>query len=319
MITKNHQALRSALQWTSTLAAASCLTLSAIAQSPDSNSTPANAPAVPPSDAGTPAMTPGQTNTANPIPDTSTQASAATTSTVSANTTISPPPAPGAYSADANAYPASVTAAANAANQTGVQAGPPDAIVPAAGGQFYNTTPVSTESIGMQQARFAHTSAVSTAAPYSSPTASTEVLDATSPVARPGMSPGQYGVAIALHEIAATNSPQKVLAADSIAPSFRNAPYESRTAFNVYALRIDAAASALDSLQAKAVQFNGDTQLPFRSAANNVRDRRADLDRCLTAAENATRDNWDQARSALADSYTRYADAVAQASAAASR
>jgi hypothetical protein len=187
---------------------------------------------------------------------------------------------------------------------------PPDAITPASGGQSYNVTPVSTESIGTQEARFG-------AAPAANqPTA---VLDATSPIARPGMSPAQYGVAVALHQIAVTSSPEKVLAADSIAPSFRSAPYESRTAFNVYALRIDAAGSALDNLQSRAVQFSGDTQIPFRSAATAVHDARADLDSRLQAAENATPDNWDQARSALADSYLRYSQAVTQASSAASR
>lgn len=193
---------------------------------------------------------------------------------------------------------------------------PPDAITPGSGGQSYNVTPVSTESIGTQEARYSGTAS----APITTTTtAQVGVLDATSPVDRPGMSPGQYGVAIALHLMAITRTPDQVLAADELAREFRHAPYESHAAFGVYGLRIDAAASSLDNLQSRAVQFSGDTQIPFRTAANNVRECRADLNQCLTAAQNATPDSWDQARRALADSYVRYSQAVTQATAAASR
>jgi hypothetical protein len=181
---------------------------------------------------------------------------------------------------------------------------PPEAMAPASGAPYYSETPVSAESIGTQRERFQGTQA--------------PILDGMSVYNRPGMSPTQYGIAVGLQVLAATHSPQGILGANSIADSFRTAPFESRAAYTVYAERINVASNSLDSLQAKAVQFGGDTA-SLHSDEQAVRDRRTELDRNLIAAENANRDNWDQARQALADSYRQYADAVAHASADASR
>jgi hypothetical protein len=216
---------------------------------------------------------------------------------------------------------ASLGLVAVASAQTAVPGGPSnpppyDAVVPASGSEYYSQTPVSTESIGMQQDRFGGTQAPITAPAVAADQG--EVLDGLSIYNRPGMSPTQYGIAIALHEMAATNPPQRVLDADAIATSFLHAPFESRAAFTVYSERVNVASNSLDSLQAKAVQFGGDTP-SLRSDEQTVRDRRLELNRCLVAAENATADTWDQARRNLADSYRRYGEAVAHASVAASR
>ncbi len=195
---------------------------------------------------------------------------------------------------------------------------PPEAMVPASGAVNYDQTPVSTESLGMWQDRFRPAQAPVAVTPAQAAASQGEVLDGMSIYNRPGMSPAQYGIAIALHQMAANNSPQRVLNSDAIADSFRNAPFNSRGGFAVYAERVNVASDSLDSLQAKAVQFGGDTA-SLRSEEQTVRDRRLDLNRCLATAENASPANWDQARQALADSYRRYAEAVAHASAAASR
>jgi hypothetical protein len=190
--------------------------------------------------------------------------------------------------------------------------------MPASGAVNYNQTPVSTESLGMWQDRFRSAQAPVAVAPTQAAASQGEVLDGMSIYNRPGMSPAQYGIAIALHQMAATNPPQRVLNSDAIADSFRNAPFNSRSGFAVYAERVNVASESLDSLQAKAVQFGGDTP-SLHTDEQTVRDRRQELNRCLVAAMNANPSNWDQARQDLAESYRRYAEAVAHASTAASR
>lgn len=176
------------------------------------------------------------------------------------------------------------------------QPGPADSQV----GPYYQGHAVTVESIGEREARL-------NAASLNGVTSVTTTNDSW-PVSQ-----AQSGIRAAFAVMRTSNSPSRILDARQIAPSFEQAPYESRVNFAVYDERIQAANGSLSRLANRTAQFSGDMQGRFQQAMNEASAARAQLESSLGAAENATPENWDQARNNLARDYRSYADAVSRA------
>jgi hypothetical protein len=131
-------------------------------------------------------------------------------------------------------------------------------------------------------------------------------------VAQPGMSPTWFGMATALDTMAALGLPDQVLAPNTVASSLRADAPTSSTALMLDQMRVQASVNAIDVLEARSVQFSGDTQAQLRDAMHEANLRRADLERSLAAAQNAGPNVSDQERSAVADDYLRYSQAAAR-------
>jgi hypothetical protein len=131
-------------------------------------------------------------------------------------------------------------------------------------------------------------------------------------LAHPGMSPAWFGIASALDTEAAMGLPDQTLAADYITPTLRSDVPASSAELLLYQMRVQASANAMDVLEARSVQFSGDTQVQLRDALREANARRADLDRSLAAEASAGPNVSDQERSAVADDYLRYSQAAAR-------
>ncbi len=155
--------------------------------------------------------------------------------------------------------------------------------------------PTSIETIGMRQERI-----------------NGAILQNTQLLAHPGMSPAWFGIATALDVIAATGSTGNVLAVQTVAPAIRSTNLGDAHALLAYSMRVQACENALDVLQARSVQFSGDTQSEFRDAMREVGVRKEKLELQIIAADASTAANWNQNQADLADAYSHYATATAR-------
>lgn len=111
---------------------------------------------------------------------------------------------------------------------------------------------------------------------------------------------------------AALGSPGQVLAADYMIPKILSAPYADRYPLLVCRIRIKGCDVPIDDLQAKSVQFSGDTESEFRDAMMELKASKDQLESSISAAEVATPDSWTKAQSDAAGAYRRYAEAAAR-------
>lgn len=192
--------------------------------------------------------------------------------------------------------------------------------------QSYGLPPQYTgqESMGMRQQRFASGQNTNVIVESGASTQGGVVVE-TTPGARSyavnqdiaiderGMSPVMRAIHQSLRAIAVTKGASAVADSSDISPTFADAPYDSHSMLAVYQQRVTTSSNSIESLQARAAQFSGDTQTQFTASVQDVSTARAQLDADFGAASTATPDNWSQVRSSLAVDYKRYSDAVAKA------
>jgi hypothetical protein len=77
--------------------------------------------------------------------------------------------------------------------------------------------------------------------------------------------------------------------------------------------RVDASAKAMASVRKSGAKLDGDAKMKFSAASADVKAREKTLQKSLKAAEKADASTWGAARAKLADDFSAYASAVAQA------
>ena len=93
---------------------------------------------------------------------------------------------------------------------------------------------------------------------------------------------------------------------------------ENRTAlFADLKTRLDASATAMDSLRKSSQQLDAEGRAHFEAADKDVKAKEQTVRSSLREAQTATASNWNEVRGALANDYAVYATAVANAEAAA--
>lgn len=93
---------------------------------------------------------------------------------------------------------------------------------------------------------------------------------------------------------------------------------ENRTAlFADLKTRLDASATAMESLRKSSQQLDAEGRAHFEAADKDVKAKEQTVRSSLREAQTATASNWNEVRSALANGYAVYAAAVANAEAAA--